>query len=102
MDVMFRRVMAVRRPVVFRTRNLMYGWVYPEIQGGPIYINLARHGDEDPTITYLHECLHCIFPEKSEEDITKLTEQMWKTMTTHQRFVLSRKLFRRAWVTEEV
>ena len=99
---LFQKVMSVRRPVVFRARNLMYGWVFPELKRSPIFININRHENEDPTITYLHECIHCIYPEKSEEEVVELTESLWATLTSHQRFVLSRKLFRRAWVTEEL
>ncbi len=62
METLFHKIMAVRRPVVFRVRNLMYGWVYPELKGSPIFINIPRHGDEDPTYTYAHECIHCVFP----------------------------------------
>lgn len=100
MNALFIKVMAVRRPVVFRARVLLYGWVYPEIPGDPIYINLSRHEKDDPTETYLHECLHVIYPEKSEKDIVALTERMWKSMSARQRFLLSRKLFARAWRTE--
>lgn len=80
----------------------MYGWVFPELKRSPIFINLTRHGDEDPTITYAHECIHCLFPEMSEEEVTKLTEKLWSALSPRQRFTLSRKLFRRAWETEEL
>lgn len=100
MDALFRKVMAVRRPVVFRARVLLYGWCWPEIPNDPIYINIARHEKDDPTETYLHECLHVIFPDKTESEIVKLTDRMWTTLTAHQRFLLSRKLFNREWRTE--
>lgn len=100
MDALFKKVMQVRRPVVFRVRHLLYGWVYPEIQGDPIYINLTRHGIEDPVMTYLHECLHCIYPEKEEEEIILLTDKVWYSMSSRQRFWLSKKLFNRIWRTE--
>lgn len=100
MDALFRKVMAVRRPVVFRVRHLLYGWVYPEIAGSPIYINLARCGDESATYTYLHECLHCVYPEKEEDEIVALSDRMWASMSPRQRFLLSRKLYCREWRTE--
>lgn len=100
MDVLFRRILAIRRPVVFRKRHLLYGWVFPQIEGDPIYINLERHGDEDPTVTYLHELLHCVYPEKSEDDIVKLTERVWAALSSRQRFILSKRLFSRKWRTE--
>jgi hypothetical protein len=100
MDALFRKVMGVRRPVVFRRSLLLYGWVFPEIEGSPIFINLDRHGDEDPTITYLHENLHVIYPDMSEEDIQILTRRAWDSFSSRQRFLLSRKLFNRKWRTE--
>lgn len=100
MKSIFRKVMAVKRPVVFRARHLFYGWVFPEISGDPIYINIVRHGKEDPVETYLHECLHCVFPDKSEDEIVALTDKVWKSLTSHERFLLSRKLYNRRWRTE--
>lgn len=100
MEALFRKVMAVRRPVVFRANHLLYGWVHCEIHGDPIYINLAQHGKEDPTETYLHELLHCVYPESPEEQIEKLTERLWKSLSSRQRFLLSKKLFNREWRTE--
>ena len=100
MDALFKKVMRVRRPVVFRVRHLLYGWVYPDIQGDPIYINLTRHGIEDPVMTYLHECLHCVYPEKTEDEIIALTDKVWYSMSSRQRFWLSKKLFNRVWRTE--
>lgn len=100
MDALYRKVMAIRRPVVFRARHLLYGWVYTEIQGSPIYINIPRHGLEDPVMTYLHECLHCIYPEKEEEEIIALTDRVWYAMSARQRFFLSRKFYNRQWRTE--
>jgi hypothetical protein len=102
MKALFRKVMAVRRPVVFRARHLLYGWVFPEIEGGAIFINLSRHGLEDPVMTYLHECLHCIYPDKTEEEIISLTDKVWYSLTSHERFLLSKKLFNRKWKTEEL
>lgn len=99
MDALYRKVMAIRRPVVFRVRHLLYGWVYPEITGDPIYINLVRCGDEDPTITYLHECLHCVYPDKTEDEIVELTDKVWAAISPQQRFLLSKKLFSRRWRT---
>lgn len=101
MDALFKKIMAIRRPVVFRARHLLYGWVFPEIQGSPIFINLTRHGLEDPVMTYVHECLHCIYPEKEEEEIILLTDKVWYKLSSRQRFLLSRKLFARQWRTEE-
>lgn len=100
MDALYIKVMAVRRPVVFRARHLLYGWVHVEIYNDPIYINLSRCGDEDPTITYLHECLHCVYPEKPEEEIEDLTTRLWASLSSRQRFLLSKKLFNRKWKTE--
>lgn len=100
MDALYRKVMAIRRPVVFRARHLLYGWVWPELPGTPIFINLSHCGDEDPTITYLHECLHCVYPDKLEEEIVELTTKVWEALTSRQRFLLSRKLFNRPWTTE--
>ncbi len=101
MEALFRKVMAVRRPVVFRARHLLYGWVYAQIEGSPIFINISRHGAEDPAMTYLHEILHCIYPEKEEEEIIYLTDYMWYKLSSRQRFLLSRKLYSRQWRTEE-
>lgn len=100
MEALYRKVMAIRRPVVFRASHLLYGWVYPEIQGSPIYINLARHGLEDPAMTYLHECLHLVYPEKTEEEIISLTDKLWYKLSSRQRFLLSRKLYAREWRTD--
>ena len=97
---LYQRIMAVRRPVVFRARHLLYGWVFPELEGSPIFINLSRHGDEDPVITYLHECLHIVFPDLSEADIVKLTTNVWSKLTSRERFLLARKLYNRKWSTE--
>ncbi len=101
MEALFRKVMAVRRPVVFRARHLLYGWVYAQLEGSPIFINISRHGAEDPAMTYAHEILHCIYPEKSEEEIITLTDKFWYSLSSHQRFLLSKKLFNRQWRTEE-
>lgn len=97
---LYQKIMAIRRPVVFRARLLLYGWVFPEIDGDPIYINLSRHGDEDPVITYLHECLHIVYPKLSEERIIQITTRVWSGLTSQERFLLSRKLYSRKWRTE--
>lgn len=100
MDALYKKIMAIRRPVVFRASRLLYGWVHTGIPKDPIYINLAQHGIQDPTETYAHECLHVLFPDKTEEEIVSLTDKFWHSMTSHQRFLLSRKLFARQWRTE--
>lgn len=102
MKALFRKVMAVRRPVVFRARHLFYGWVFPEIERGAIFINLSMHGKEDPVETYAHECIHCIYPEKSEEEVVALTDKLWSSLTARERFLLSKKLYNRKWQTEEL
>lgn len=101
MQVLIKKIMSVRRPVVFRTKHLLYGWVFTEIKEGAIFINLSRHGNEDPTITYVHECLHCIYPKKTEEEIISLTDKVWCSLSSRERFFLSKKLFNRQWLTEE-
>jgi hypothetical protein len=100
MGSIFQKVMAVRKAVVFRKRELLYGWCYPSLKDEAIYINLERHGNEDPAVTYLHECLHIIYPTLSEAMIIKLTLKVWNRLSSHQRFILSRKLFAREWRTE--
>lgn len=103
---LFSRVMKVKRAVFFRKdssgKTLNYGSV--DIESGkkktPIIINLSLHERQLPSRTYLHECLHVIFPEMSESNIRALERITWNTMTTKQRFLLAKKLYNRRWRTK--
>lgn len=99
MDI-FQKVMSVRRGVVFRRKDNFFGWCFPQDREEPIYINLDFHGDTDPVITYLHECLHILFPSLSEELIRKVEKRVWVKLSARQRFLLARKMYRREWRTE--
>jgi hypothetical protein len=100
MKSLYQKIMAVRRGVAFRKMKDTCGWCFVEDHKSPIFINLNIIGEQDPAITYIHECLHIIYPTKEEDEILKLEEKVWKTLTARQRFLLSRKLFNRKWRTE--
>jgi hypothetical protein len=94
----FEKVMRVRKAVVFKWETGYYGSVTVRSRA-PIIINIGLHERRQPSRTYLHETLHVIYPDMSERDIRSLEEVVWRTMTTHQRFLLARKLYNRKWRT---
>lgn len=94
----FTRVMRIRRGVIFRKEKGLYGCCWTG-KGEPhsIIINLSLHERRLPSRTYLHECLHILYPKVSERDIRAMEEMVWNTLTTRQRFLLARKLYYRKW-----
>ncbi len=93
----FERIMRIRRAVVFRFEQDIFGSCYPELVGKPIVINLSRHERNDPVRTYIHECLHILYPNLSEKEIRGMESKVWKSLTSKQRFFLARKLYNREW-----
>ena len=94
----FERVMKIRRIVVFRSEEGHYGFVWTRSRK-PIVINIALHERRIPSRTYLHECLHILYPNLSERNIRALEEWVWNTLTAKQRFLLAKKLYSREWQT---
>lgn len=94
----FQRIMRVRKSVIFRHENGHYGfcWTHSE---RPITINIGIHERKIPSRTYLHECLHLIYPDMSERDIRHTEQMLWMKLTPKQRFLLARKLYNRKWRT---
>lgn len=96
---LFKRLMGIHRAVVFRRKSGFYGEVYTNSRN-PIVINIGLHERRLPSRTYLHECLHILYPDMSERNIRALEEMTWDTMTAKQRFLLARKLYSREWRTK--
>ena len=100
---LIQRVMAVNNPVIFRAEWRTYGHVLVPTNGDrstePIYINLGLHDRKIPAKTYLHECLHVIYPLYSELEIIHLENKVWESLTAKQRFLLAKKLYNRKWRT---
>jgi len=100
-ESLFLDIMAIKRRVVFGVRPFTFGWCFPFENDEPIYINLLFHGHQDPTITYIHECLHLLFPKMPHPQIYALEGKIWNGISSEQRFLLSRKLFNRRYILEE-
>lgn len=94
---LFERIMKVRRAVVFRWAEGLYGSCYPTARDTPIEINLERHWRCDPLRTYIHECIHIIYPALSERNVRKVESYVWEHLTTREQFLLARKLYNRRW-----
>lgn len=94
----FERVMKIHRKVIFKKEEGHYGLVWTGSRR-PIVINISLHERRLPSRTYLHECLHILYPDMSERNIRALEDSVWRTLTTKQRFLLARKLYSRKWET---
>ncbi len=92
------RIMRVRKAVVFRYEDKLYGSCYPQTRC-PIVINLNLHWRRDPVRTYIHECLHLLYPTLSERNIRKVEQYVWVKLTSKEQFLLARKLYNRKWRT---
>ena len=97
---LFLSIMHVRRAVVFRYEEGYYGSCYPGFSEEPIVINLRLHVNRDPVRTYVHECLHIIFPKFPEKLIRATEKYVWLSLSAKQRFLISRKLYNREWRTK--
>ena len=93
------RIMRIRRPVVFRHESGLYGSCYPETKKSPIVINLCLHKNKDCISTYIHECVHVLYPRLSETNVRRVEKYVWEHLTAKQKFLLARKLYNRKWRT---
>jgi hypothetical protein len=93
----YERIMKVRRGVVFQWQNGLYGSCYPTVHRTPIVINLEHHWRCDPLSTYIHECIHIIFPKLSERNVRKVERYVWGNITPKEQFFLAKKLYNRKW-----
>lgn len=96
---LFQKLLRIRRPVVFRFADGLYGYCYPGFKTEPIVINLVYHKRGDVVKTYLHELLHIQFPKASEQRVRKLESLLWARLSSKQKFLLARKLYNRRWRT---
>jgi hypothetical protein len=94
---LLERMMKIRRAVIFRYEEGLFGSCYPTNSKTAIHINLARHWRCDPLKTYIHELLHILYPTLSEKNIRKLENHVWEHLTTKEQFLLARKLYNRKW-----
>lgn len=95
----FERIMKVRRGVVFRWQDGMYGSCWPTDSETVITINLARHERGDPVKTFVHECIHILYPKLSHDMVFRVERRVWNQMTSKERFLLAKKLYNRKWRT---
>ena len=95
------KILKIRRPVVFHFDEGNYGSMWTE-RDEPHYINinLRLHRYLDPVRTYIHECVHVIFPKLSERNVHKVEHYVWEHLTQKERFLISRKLYSRRWRTK--
>jgi hypothetical protein len=95
----FERIMKIRRPVVFRHESGLYGSCYPTSRQTPIVINLCFHKRGNPVKTYIHECIHILYPPPllSERDVRRVEKHVWNKLTAKQHFLIARKLYNRKW-----
>lgn len=95
---MFSKIIKIRRAVIFRWEDGCYGSVTTNSRS-PITINIGLHERRIPSRTYLHECIHHLYPLMTERDVRTMEEMIWNTMSSRQRFLLAKKLYNRKWRT---
>ena len=98
------KILRVRRRVIFHDLGDCYGYIgLPPLKKSEtrdIKINLGLHTRADPVKTYIHECLHAIYPKRPERVIRKIEVWVWKHITPKERFLVARKLYSRRWRTK--
>lgn len=60
---------------------------------GRIWIAVGAKRRVSPAQIYLHECLHVLYPKRSEKWVLALERRMWRKLTNYQRYLLYHKLF---------
>jgi hypothetical protein len=92
------RILKIRRAVAFRLDDGSYGSVWTEkYEPRYININIKAHDNRDPVRTFVHECLHILYPDLAHKGIYAMERWVWKRLTPKERFLLSKKLYNRRW-----
>jgi hypothetical protein len=90
--------MKLRRPVTFHLDGKLYGSMWTE-SDRPINISIGLHNRRDPVRTFIHECVHILYPNLSEKGVYSIERWMWKHITPKEKFFLAKKLYNRKWRT---
>lgn len=89
---MINQILKLKTRVFFRHLPDAFGQTEPE---HPMGISIDLKKRSPPARTYVHECLHLIFPEKSEREIIRLEREVWNAATPKQKFHLYKRVFNR-------
>ena len=92
--MLFNQIVGLRTKVVFRyIDTVTLGQTEPEYDGKTISIDLGKNANVGRT--YIHECLHYLFPELSETEVWKLEREVWNSLTPKQKFFVYKRVFNR-------
>lgn len=90
--MLFKRLLRVRKRVVFRKLHGLVGLAEPFF-GGKIYLDIKPRS-LSPAQVYLHELIHVVHPNWSEKRVLATERYLWRRLTPRQRHQLYSKLFR--------
>lgn len=91
---LFNEIMKLRPRVVFRHLGIYAGWTEPA-EGDGWAMSIDLKGVDNPAMTYIHECIHLLYPVFSEKKVLELEQEVWVSLTPHQRFQIYKRLFNR-------
>lgn len=96
----FRRTAITFPEVIKLHASVQFRWCGKNILGESrkcghlVIIDLTKNTNYAKV--YLHECIHLLRPEWSETRVMMGERRLWRKLTGRERFLLNRKLFRRA------
>jgi len=92
--MLFNQIVNLRTKIVFRHIDFFtLGQTEPQYDGKTISIDLSKNANVGRT--YVHECLHYIFPEFSETEVLRTEREVWKSLTPKQKFFIYKRVFNR-------
>ena len=80
------------RKLKIKFRSLNHLCEFGHIIENEISLDLATH--RPPAKTFIHECLHYIYPEIAHTEIYERERNIWKHITNKQIALVYRKMFR--------